>query len=134
MCRTGDFRSLLTFPFASRHSVVSRWQAKCFISFRRSLFGIEAFLKNISPEAERERLMRSMLAYLIQHSDAMDTADGIRQWWLPLHKPCSREEVQDVLNELVEKRWLISRGRLEESRLYGLNKERLTEVVEFVSD
>lgn len=77
--------------------------------------------------------MRSMLAYLIEHSDAMDTADGIRQWWLPLHKQCSREEVQDALDELVEKRWLIVRGRLEESRLYALNKERLGEVVQFVS-
>jgi len=77
--------------------------------------------------------MRSMLAYLLEHSDAMDTADGIRQWWLPLHKQCSREEVQDALDELVEKRWLIVRGRLEESRLYALNKERLGEVAQFVS-
>jgi len=77
--------------------------------------------------------MRSMLAYLVAHSDAMDTADGIRQWWLPLHKQCSREEVQAALNVLVEKKWLITRGRLEESRLYGLNKDCLGEVVRFVS-
>jgi hypothetical protein len=77
--------------------------------------------------------MRNMLSYLVQHCDAMDTADGIRQWWLPLHKQCSREEVQDVLNELVQRKWLITRGTVEEFRLYGLNKERLPEVLKFVT-
>lgn len=78
--------------------------------------------------------MRSMLLYLVQHSDAMDTAEGILQWWLPLEKQCSREQLQKILNDLVERKWLIARGSIEEFKLYGLNKEKLPEVLEFISE
>jgi hypothetical protein len=83
-------------------------------------------------EAESLRLMRTMLSYLVQHSDAMDTADGIRQWWLPLNWECSREQIQEALDDLVAKQWLIVRGSVEEFKLYGLNKESLTEVMQFI--
>ena len=78
--------------------------------------------------------MRSMLLYLVQHSDAMDTADGILQWWLPLERRCSREELQHVLDDLVQRKWLITRGSVEEFKLYGLNKEKLPEVLQYISD
>lgn len=78
--------------------------------------------------------MRSMLLYLVQHSDAMDTAEGILQWWLPLERRCSREQLQKVLDDLVERKWLIARGSVEEFKLYGLNKEKLPEVLEFISE
>lgn len=78
--------------------------------------------------------MRSMLLYLVQHSDAMDTAEGILQWWLPLERRCSREQLQKVLDDLVERKWLITRGSVEEFKLYGLNKEKLPEVLKFISE
>lgn len=78
--------------------------------------------------------MRSMLLYLVQHSDAMDTAEGILQWWLPPGRQCSREQLQKVLDDLVERKWLITRGSVEEFKLYGLNKEKLPEVVKFISE
>jgi hypothetical protein len=64
----------------------------------------------------------------------MDTAEGILQWWLPLEKQCSREQLQKILNDLVERKWLIARGSIEEFKLYGLNKEKLPEVLEFISE
>ena len=75
-----------------------------------------------------------MLLYLVQHSDAMDTAEGILQWWLPLERQCSREQLQKVLDDLVERKWLITRGSVQEFKLYGLNKEKLAEVLEFISE
>jgi hypothetical protein len=75
-----------------------------------------------------------MLLYLVQHSDAMDTAEGILQWWLPLERQCSREELQRVLDDLVQRKWLITRGSVEEFKLYGLNKEKLPEVIQFISE
>jgi hypothetical protein len=78
--------------------------------------------------------MRSMLLYLVQHSDAMDTAEGILQWWLPLERRCSREQLQKVLDDLVGRKWLITRGSIEEFKLYGLNKEKLPEVLKFISE
>jgi hypothetical protein len=90
--------------------------------------------KRSSREAERLGLMRSMLLYLVQHSDAMDTAEGILQWWLPLEQRSSREQLQRVLDELVDKKWLIARGSVEEFKLYGLNKEKLPEVLQFISE
>jgi hypothetical protein len=77
--------------------------------------------------------MRTMLSYLVQHSDAMDTADGIRQWWLPLHWECTREQVRAALDELVMRKWVITRESADESKLYGLNKENLTEVTQFIA-
>ena len=77
--------------------------------------------------------MRTMLAYLLQHSDAMDTADGIRQWWLPLHWECTREQVQAALDELVARSWVITRESAGDSKLYGLDKENVAEVMQFVS-
>jgi len=76
--------------------------------------------------------MRTMLSYLLQHSDAMDTADGIRQWWLPLDWECTREQVRVVLDELVAWKWVITRESADESKLYGLNKENLAEVMQFI--
>ena len=84
-------------------------------------------------EAETLRLIRSMLSYLVQHSDAMDTADGIRQWWLPLNCEYTLEQVQEALDDLVAKKWLIALGSGEELKLYSLNKDRLTEVMVFIS-
>lgn len=92
-------------------------------------------MNNKSPrEAEILRLMRTMLSYLVQHLDAMDTADGIQQWWLPLNWKCSRKQIREALDELVAKTWLITRGSVEEFKLYGLNKESLPEVMQFIAE
>ena len=39
----------------------------------------------------------------------------------------------EALDELVAKTWLITRGSVEEFKLYGLNKESLPEVMQFIA-
>lgn len=78
--------------------------------------------------------MREMLLYLVEHVDAMDTSEGIVQWWLPASSVYPREQVQEVLNELVERGWLTTRGSIEPFQVYGLNKESKREVLEFLSE
>lgn len=84
-------------------------------------------------EAEGRLLIQILLSYLAQHSDAMDTADGIRQWWLPLNREYTREQVQDALDQLVAKKWLVARGNVDEFKLYALNKDNLAEIMQFIS-
>lgn len=78
--------------------------------------------------------MREMLLYLVEHADAMDTAEGIAQWWLPAGSVYSQEQVQEVLDELVGRGWLTARGSVEQFRVYGLNKQGMQEVLEFLSE
>jgi len=49
-----------------------------------------------------------ILHYLVDHPDAADTVDGIRQWWLLEGEERSSAEVRAVLERLVE-RHLITR-------------------------
>ncbi len=77
--------------------------------------------------------MRIMLSYLIEHPKAKDTADGIRHWWLPLSwRRYTRHQVEQVLERLVEKKWLVARGKGYQSRLYALNKESISDILVFV--
>jgi hypothetical protein len=69
---------------------------------------------------------RAILAYLIDHVDAVDTWEGIRRWWIP-GQP-SEEEIRRALDELVRSRWLTVSIRGDSTLLYALNKERLSEL------
>jgi hypothetical protein len=84
-------------------------------------------------EQERMKFIREILQYLVEHADAMDTSEGIVQWWLPPGSAYPQEQVQEILNELVGRGWLTTRGSIEEFRVYGLNKESMQEVLEFLA-
>jgi len=92
-----------------------------------------AILPKSSPERERDEFMEQVLLYLVDHADAMDTSEGIVQWWLPAGPSYSHESVQEVLDELVQRNWLVTRGSMEQFRLYGLNKESMPEILKFLS-
>jgi hypothetical protein len=70
---------------------------------------------------EEERLSRAVMAYLKKHPQAMDTLDGIAQWWIP-------EEVRGDLPKLARAlEDLIRNGPMEcigsgESARYRLKK------------
>lgn len=50
-------------------------------------------------EARRQVLKQAVLQYLERNPKAMDTAEGIRMWWMPVE--CGSDEMEDVLQELV---------------------------------
>jgi len=76
-----------------------------------------------------QKLVREILGYLVDHPDAKDTIEGILKWWLPEgHAEWSRDEVEEALDALVSKGWVIKRKAPACKDFYGINKERLDEI------
>ena len=78
-------------------------------------------------------MSRAILRYLIKCPDAKDTIEGIRDWWLP-RDFISREKitVQEALDDLVSRGWVTERKCGSAKKIYGLNKNRLKEIQDFL--
>lgn len=71
-----------------------------------------------------EELATAILRYLAEHPQAMDTMDGIAQWWNIDHRwPGSTSAVVRVLDGLVQK-GLVEKLGVEEPHRYSLNRRR----------
>jgi hypothetical protein len=71
-------------------------------------------------QSERDRVCDAVLGYLQEHPHAMDTLDGIADWWLPRH--WVRVEVDRVAEALriLEERGLVERIGSEDRPLFRL--------------
>jgi hypothetical protein len=79
-------------------------------------------------------LIRRILLYVVENPDAKDTLDGIDEFWLS-HKDAhhGKSKVRDALEFLAEtKHWLIKNRASAAVTLYGLNKDRLDEIENFL--
>jgi len=76
---------------------------------------------------------RDILSYLLSHTSAEDTIEGIVEWWLPEERIRQQtNEVKKILDKLVADS-LISTRMSEDSRTrYRLNKRKLKEIRELV--
>jgi len=90
-------------------------------------------LKSDRPRRRSDTVSRAILGYLVKCPDAKDTLEGIRDWWLP-RDFISREKitVQDALDDLVSRGWVTERARISTGKIYGLNKNRLKEIQDFL--
>ncbi len=80
-----------------------------------------------------ESFIRLILQYLIEHPDAKDSSEGIQMWWLPKgHSDRARDEVQSALDLLTSKGWLTKRGRIPSKEIYGMSKDRISEIKSFL--
>jgi hypothetical protein len=78
-------------------------------------------------------LIEEVLRYLVDHPDAKDTVDGILEFWLPSGVNRGKREVQEVLDVLVSaKGWLTERKTGSSETFYGLNKNHLAEIRNFL--
>jgi hypothetical protein len=86
-------------------------------------------------ESQRqEELTRAILKYCVEHPDAKDTVDGILRWWFPAGEAHWRlDEVKITLKILTAKGWLTSRKLQQADDVYGMSKEKLTEIQAFLS-
>ena len=80
-------------------------------------------------------VVQDILQYLMAHPDAKDTLQGIFRWWLPGNW-IEREsrEVQDALEVLVARGWLTQRQVTSSQIVYGLNKERMGAIQDFLRE
>jgi hypothetical protein len=90
-------------------------------------------LKADRPRRRCDTVSRAILGYLVKCPDAKDTIEGIRDWWLP-RDFISQEKitVQDALNFLVSRGWVTERRCRSADKIYGLNKNRLKEIQDFL--
>lgn len=86
-----------------------------------------------SPEDDVEEATRGILHYLIEHPDAKDTPEGISEWWRPKGEPKWRQnELQQALDRLLAKGWLIVRGLSPSQNIYALNKKCIKEITHYL--
>lgn len=67
---------------------------------------------------ERE-IVNEIAAYLRQHPRAVDTAHGIRMWWLTRGNTVSEERLVSALEYMVSQRMLSRRVLADQRTVYG---------------
>ena len=89
----------------------------------------------MTQETPRDELIVGILRYVVAHPRAKDTIDGIEKWWLP--KSTSREtkrRIEETLNWLAAKGWLIARSSPQSETIYSLNETSLEEIRAFLGE
>ena len=82
--------------------------------------------KRDEPQIRRHELVLSILAYLLEHPDARDTAEGVIRWWLPHEDPMlDVSEVLEGLEYLVSKGWVVANTVAGSTVIYGTRKDHL---------
>lgn len=91
-------------------------------------------MKEEGPSESPMAAAREILSYLVEHPDAKDTTEGIMNWWLS-KGDTEREkgEVQEAIDFLVAKGWLVMREIADSRKIYGVERERLGEIKEFLA-
>jgi len=80
-----------------------------------------------------DRLLREILRYLVAHPKAKDTIRGIEQWWLSKSVSLeAKRKLEESLDLLVSKDWLIERCSPQSETIYSLNESKLSEIKQFL--
>lgn len=80
-----------------------------------------------------DSLVREILRYLVAHPRAKDTISGIEKWWLAKSVSLeSRSQLEQGLELLVSKDWLVRRCSPRSETIYSLNENSLTEIQKFL--
>ena len=85
-------------------------------------------------EPAHDEFVLEILRYVVAHPTAKDTIQGIEKWWLS--RGIGREgrtKMEQHLNLLVARGWLIGRGSPQSETIYSLNENRLAEINDFLA-
>jgi hypothetical protein len=74
-------------------------------------------------------IAQDILSYLLTHTAAEDTVEGIAEWWLLEEKIKRRtKEVQTALDELVAERLIVARESKDSKIHYRINKRKMNRI------
>jgi hypothetical protein len=82
--------------------------------------------------------MTEILRYLIAHPDAKDTVDGIARWWIAPpgddapRRGWTRDVVQEAIDELVARGWVVRRETTPSHVVYGLDRQHLNAITRVI--
>ena len=80
-------------------------------------------------------LVAEILRYLVVHPKAKDTIRGIEQWWLSQSVNVeAKRKLEESLEFLVAKGWLIERSSPQSPTIYSLNEAELDQVKKFLEE
>jgi DNA-binding transcriptional regulator PaaX len=78
-----------------------------------------------------KKLQRKILAYMVEHPEAKDTAAGIIKWWLAGFAGNSEVELRAALDDLLQRGW-VTATRYGQTVIYGFDKTHMEKVREFL--
>lgn len=80
-------------------------------------------------QLNRTEIARRILNYLDENPDAQDSIEGILQWWL-LERVVHYEKirVEEVIDDLVSRQFIIARQSAGLPIIYSLNPSKLEEI------
>ena len=91
-------------------------------------------MQSVESSDDSSLLIRDILIHVVKHPDAKDTVVGIHQFWLSAqsaHQSC--DKVREALEYLSEqKRWLTKKNTGAAVTLYGLDKDHVDEIQDFL--
>lgn len=78
---------------------------------------------------DKDPTARDILSYLLKHTKAEDSIEGIVSWWL-LEQSIKRrtQEVQKILDELVREGLILARESKDSRISYRLNKQEIKRI------
>lgn len=78
---------------------------------------------------EKAQLEHHVLNYMVDNKDAQDTVEGIGEWWVVQQEIQHRlADIQELLDELVEKDFVVLFKGLDSKLHYRLNRTREPEI------
>ena len=82
-------------------------------------------------ELVNQECLKQLLRYMVQHPEAKDTIEGIREWWLrDISQTISEETLVMAIEQLESKGWVIRRDVAALKTLYRINPSTLEEIRE----
>lgn len=90
-------------------------------------------MKEKGSPGEYRPVIRGILRHWLKYPDAKDACDGICKWWLSAESENpGREKVQQALNILVSRGWVLERRSASAEKIYGLNRDHIKDIEEFL--
>ena len=88
---------------------------------------------SIDPSNLSREFVVEVLRYLVAHPKAKDTIRGIEKWWLSDSVTLeAKQKLEESLEFLVLKGWLIGRSSTRSGKIYWLNEKELPAIKEFL--